>query len=113
MNTQKIFVCPNCKCERLAIERHINGDAICLNCKWEGPAKDLIEVISVSEGKYELYYQAIIGKLETEITQLKSELSIKDSHIKEIIDIVQDFAEGGNIDNYIFLCERLEKFNEV
>ncbi len=42
--------------------------------------------------------------------KLKSELSKKDSDIKEILAIVHNHAESGNIHYCGYLYEKLEKF---
>jgi len=48
--------------------------------------------------------------LKDKFAQLKSELSKKDSDIKEIIAIVHEHAEAGNILYTDFLFEKLERF---
>lgn len=70
----------------------------------------------MSEGKYELYYQAIIGKLETEIAQLKSELSIKDKYISDIqkminkVDSLTKNETDFSIENLMVKKEELSNF---
>jgi hypothetical protein len=145
-NTQKIFVCPNCKSECVATERRINGNSHCARCKWSGPTKDLIEASNeeikseytyhgkeyctavIDESKDEIKnLRKIIAKelsenddlgleytyvtiLKDELAQLKSELSKKDSDIKEILAIIHEQTEHGTIHHCGYLYEKLEKF---
>ncbi len=69
-----------------------------------------------TEQYYELYYQAIISKLEVEIAQLKSELSKKDKYITDIqkimskVDSLTENETDFSIEHLMSMKEELSNF---